>query len=360
MFPLGIALVTDVFPRERVASAQGIISGTIAIGMTLGLVLGAYVVQDVGWHYAFYTTFVLSVALFILVAKVLKKDTPGPKTKIDYAGTLMLMAGITLVLIYVTEGPSLGWLSVENLVFLVPGLVLSCGFFIFESKVTGPLIELRLLRIRNVLVSNLLGILSGIVMFLAFFAIIYYAQLPTPFGLGMDIISTGLALAPATIVMMVVGPVVGRMLPRIGPRPIILAGSPVMVIGFVLFLTIRASSLDITMDAVILFAGTIAVIIPMVNMISVSLPRECMTTGMGFNTMLRNLGGAIGPVLATTIMTTFTAALLIDVGGKEVIAGQLPSSTAFDLIFEAGIVLSALIFVLGLTIRNYVFNNSSK
>ena len=66
----------------------------------------------------------------------------------------------------------------------------------------------------------------------------------------------------------------------------------------------------------ILLLGTIAVFIPMVNMISVSLPKDCVTTGMGFNTMLRNLGGAIEPVLATTIMTTFTAALIINEGER--------------------------------------------
>ena len=96
--------------------------------------------------------------------------------------------------------------------------------------------------------ANLLGVFSGIVMFLAFFAIIYYAQLPPPFGLGMDIISTGLALAPATLIMMVVGPVVGRMLPKIGPKPIILIGSPVMMVGFLLFLLSRSTGLELTID----------------------------------------------------------------------------------------------------------------
>jgi MFS family permease len=359
VFPLGIALVTDVFPRGKVASAQGIISGTIAIGMTLGLVIGAYVVQDLGWHYAFYITFVLSVGLFLVVAKVLRKDTPGPKTNMDYTGTVMLMAGITLVLIYLTEGPTIGWLSIENLAFLIPGLTLSILFFIFESKISSPLIQLSLLRIRNVLVANLLGVISGIVMFLAFFAIIYYAQLPAPFGLGMDIISTGLALAPATLIMMMVGPIVGRMLPKIGPKPIILIGSPVMIVGFLLFLLNRSTGLDLTIDAMVLFAGTIAVIIPMVNMISVSLPKDCMTTGMGFNTMLRNLGGAIGPVLATTLMTAFTAALIVNVGGKALNLGQFPSSSAFDLIFIFGIILSASIFGLGLMIKNYTFGKDS-
>ena len=218
VLPLAIAMVTDVFPKEKVATAQGIISGTVAIGTTLGLVVGAYVVEDLGWHYAFYTAFALSILLFVAVAFILKKDEPGVKSKMDYTGTVLLMAGISLILIYLTEGPTLGWTSLDNMAFLIPGLLLSIFFFIFESRRTSPLIQLNLLRVRNILLANLVGIVSGTTMFLAFFAVVYYAQLPVPYGLGLDVISTGLALAPATIVMMITGPLVGRIMPRIGPQ----------------------------------------------------------------------------------------------------------------------------------------------
>ena len=143
----------------------------------------------------------------------------------DYAGTFMLMAGVTLILVYMTEGPYLGWTSLEDLAFLILGIVLTVYFFIFESKLTSPLIRLELLRIRNVLVANLIGIISSISMFLTYFAIIYYSELPRPYGLGLDIISTGLTLAPATIAMLFISPLIGRTLTKRGPRSIILAGS---------------------------------------------------------------------------------------------------------------------------------------
>ena len=97
--PLGLALIADIFPREKVATAQGIISGTFAIGAAAGLVIGAYVVQDLGWQWAFHTAFILSIILFLLVTKMLKKDPPGVKSKVDYAGATILMSGIVLVLL---------------------------------------------------------------------------------------------------------------------------------------------------------------------------------------------------------------------------------------------------------------------
>ena len=73
------------------------------------------------------------------------------------------------------------------------------------------------------------------------------------------------------------------------------------------------------------------------------------------NSMLRNLGGAIGPVLATTIMTSFTVAVIVNVGGVPVVIGTFPSSTAFDIIFEVGIALMVVVFVMSLAIKNYTF-----
>lgn len=99
------------------------------------------------------------------------------------------MGGITLLLLYATEGPILGWLSTEELAFVIPGAALFIGFFFFENKKTNPMIQLPLLKIRNVLAANLVGIISGTTMFSLFFALIYYTQYPIGVGLGLSIIA---------------------------------------------------------------------------------------------------------------------------------------------------------------------------
>jgi MFS family permease len=356
--PLALAIITDTFPRERIAAAQGIISGTFAIGAALGLIVGSYVVQDLGWQYAFHSAFVLSIVLFVLVLRVIRRDSPGPKRKVDYLGALILMSGVTLLLVYATEGPSIGWLSAEELVFLIPGLVLTLYFFVFERSREEPLIRLDLLRIRNVLVANLVGIVSGIVMFLLFFAIVYYAELPTGFGLDLGIIATGLTMAPATLAMLVAGPLAGRMVARAGPKPMLVGGGLAMITGLTLFIFNRSTTLDLTVDLVFGLIGIVCTIIPIVNMISVSLPRDTIAVGLGINTMLRNLGGAIGPVVATAIMTTYTAPLLVQ---GHPVGTNLPTATAFDIVFGIGLVLTIVVILLSLTSKNYTFrSNPSK
>lgn len=355
--PLALAIITDTFPRERIAVAQGIISGTFAIGAALGLIVGSYVVQDLGWQYAFHSAFVLSIVLFALVLRIIRRDSPGTKRKVDYLGALILMSGVTLLLVYATEGPSMGWLSYGEVVFLVPGLLLTSFFFVFERSRQEPLIRLDLLRIRNVFVANLIGIVSGIVMFLLFFAIVYYAELPAGFGLNLGIIATGLTMAPATLAMLVAGPLAGRMVVRVGPKPMLVLGGLAMITGLSLFIMNRATTLDLTLDLVFALIGIVCTIIPIVNMISVSLPRETIAVGLGINTMLRNLGGAIGPVVATAIMTTYTAPLLIQ--GHPVPGTNLPTAAAFNIVFGIGLALTAVVITLSLTGKNYTFRSDA-
>lgn len=359
MLPLMLGMVNDVFPKERVATAQGLIMAGAAIGGAVGLVGGSYVVQDLGWRFLFYTSLVGSVVLLCLAAGFLKEARNLVKGRVDYGGAFLLMGGVALLLLYLSEGSSLGWLSAENGAFLMLGLLLVTAFFAFERRRESPLIQLGLLRVRNVLVGNVVGMVAGLGNFLLFYAFVYYAELPPPFGLGLDILSTGLALVPATLVMFVVGPIMGRVVTKAGPRPVLLIGAFTLALGFLVFIYGKSANMGITVDGVIAFAGIVAMIVPIVNMITTSLPQDNVSTGVGINTMLQNLGKSIGPVLATTIMTAYTGPLTKVIGGKSVVVANLPNATAFNTIASIGIVLTIIVMVLSLVIRNYRFSGKS-
>lgn len=355
--PLSLAIIAETFPRERIAAAQGIISATFAVGAAIGLVLGAYIVQDYGWQWAFHSALVASVVLFALVAKVLPAGKPGTGAKVNYATIGFLMAGVSLVLLYLTEGPYQGWVSAYELAALGAGLALTVGFFVAESRVSNPLIQLKLLRIRNVQVANFVGIISGIAMFGLFFAMTFYTQLPTAFGgLGLSVINSGLAIAPATVLMLIGGPLLGRLVQRTGPKPTVILGALIAIAGMALFLVNRATTADVTIDTAVSMVGIVGIIIPIVNMITISLPPEAIGAGLGLNTMLRNMGGAIGPVLATTIMSTYTLAVPPNALPPGV---TVPSATAFDYIFYLGIAVLAVGVVFALFSKNYVFKKSA-
>ena len=367
--PLALAIIAETFPKERIATAQGVVSATFAIGAALGLIIGSYVVQDLGWQWAFHSAFILSAVLFVVIAMFLPAGTPGTHLKVDYETVVLLMAGVTLILLYLTEGPYEGWTSLYNLLALIIGIGLTAGFFVAESRKSNPLIPLHLLRIRNVLVANLTGILSGMGMFMLFFAVIYYTETkapPAPTGLGLDVISAGLSLAPATVLMLVGGPGLGRLVQSKGPKPAMVLGGLIAMTGFSLFVFNRATTTDVVIDTAISMIGAVGIIIPIVNMISISLPDETVATGLGLNTMLRNMGGAIGPVLATTLMSTYAQIVRIPPNTPKLCPFptacpvSFPTPTAFDYIFYLAIVCMVAVVVLALAGRNYVFKKTAQ
>jgi MFS family permease len=364
--PLALAIIAETFPKERIATAQGVVSATFAIGAALGLIIGSYVVEDLGWQWAFHSAFLLSVVLFAVVAKFLPRGTPGTRLKVDYETVLLLMAGVALILLYLTEGPYEGWTSAYNLLALIAGLALTLGFFVAENRKTNPLIPLHQLRIRNVLVANLTGVLSGMGMFMLFFAVVFYTELkapPAPTGLGLDVITAGLSIAPATVLMLVGGPGLGRLVSSKGPKPAMVLGGLVAIAGFTLFIFNRATTTDVMIDTAVSLIGAVGIIIPIVNMISVSLPDETVATGLGLNTMLRNMGGAIGPVLATTLMTTYAVTFQISTPAlaafcplqKIPCTVSFPTPSAFDYIFYLAIACMVAVVILSLAAKNYVF-----
>lgn len=361
IIPLALAIVSETFPKERIGMAQGIISATFAIGAVIGLIIGSYIVEDLGWQYAFHTALILSLVLFAVIAKVLRKDTSVARQRIDYLGAAILISGVSLVLVYITQGPSLGWLTIEQLAFLIAGLALSFYFFVFERGRTDPLMDLKLLRVRNVLVSNMVGIFSMMAMFMLFFAITYYSQLPPGFGLNLKVIQAGLTMGPAALGMLIFGPLIGRFLPKIGPKPLLLASSGLIALGLLMFIFNRSTRTDVVIDLFVSLAGMVATLVPIVNMIAISVPRENLAIGMGMNTMLRNIGGAIGPVIATSIMSTYTKPYIQTIGGHAIAVANLPSAFAFNFVFAAGIAITFFMFGFALISKNYTFkeNNAS-
>jgi len=94
-------------------------------------------------------------------------------------------------------------------------------------------------------------------------------------------------------------------------------------------------------------------------MISVSLPKDSITVGQGLNATLKLVGSAVGPVLTTSILASYSVPLIKTISGKATVVANLGSATAFNIIFVVGIVLSAITMVLSLAISNYAFNKKS-
>lgn len=355
MFPISIAIITDLFPKERVAFAQAMLSAMAGIGPALGLSIGSYIVQDLGWPYAFHTAAIISLIIFGISLKYLPHTGKRLAEKVDYIGATLIGVATVLVLVYITEGPDKGWGSTLELTLLFSGLILYGIFFAVERRISEPLLKLELFKTRNFAVANITGLISGVGMFMIFIFFIYYSQLPSPYGLGLSIIQSGLLSTPVALGMMFFGPIVGRLMPKVGPKPLIVSGSILTTLAYLLLLFYRATIFEIVGEGFLAAMGLVSVIAPLVNMVALSLPDDARTTGMGMNALLRTLGGSVGPVVATTFMDTYQQPIVMMYENKPIVLGFVPSSTAFDYISIFGMIMMILTLISALWIKNYKF-----
>ncbi|WP_338602272.1 MFS transporter [Sulfolobus tengchongensis] len=359
-FPLAIAIITDLFPKERVAWAQGILSATLAAGPALGLLIGSYIVQDLGWPYAFHTAFILSIILVIVSAKYIVEIPEKTKEKIDYLGATFLMLTVVPLLVYLSDGPNVGWATLSQISLLIVSII-SFGIFMWvERRTNEPLMRLDLFKIRNLMVANIAGLISGAGMFLMFTGLTYYLQLPQPYGLGLTIIQSGLLMAPVALVMMIVGPIVGRLINTTGPKPLLIIGSIISMIGYLLLDTFRYNEYEVLLGVLVAAAGLVNLMIPLVNMVAVSLPEEQRGIGIGMNTLIRTIGSSIGPVISTVFMDTYTTWLIYDFNNQIIPVAQVPDYSAFHNMYMTAIALMFLNLIVSLFTKNYVIGNRQR
>ena len=343
MFPLAFALIGEEFPKDRIARAQGLVSAMFSAGASIGLLGGAYLTQVFGWQFTYHTVVPVSLILLVLTIVLLRESRVKLRESIDVPGAAFLALGLTFFLVGLTEGPTWGWgnwsgytiagipLGAPELFVLA--LVCLVAFVVVEGRSPRPIVQFSKLRERNILLANSTGFFAGIAMFLMFVGVVARAETPAPIGLGKTALDFGLYSIPTTVVNMISAPLTGRLIAARGPKPAMLIGSALLGIGGASLALFNATVPELIIGPIPILTGVITIYIAMTNLVVVSSrPGE---TGIqtGMNQTFRNLGTAIGPVLAATILASVTATFLITVGPGVTVPIKGPSTEAFQWIF---------------------------
>jgi MFS family permease len=314
MFPLGFAMLPEVFPPAQVGQAQGVLSGMFAGGAALGLVGGGWIAQTYGWQLTYHTVIPLAIVVLALAAVLVRESQVRATRHIDYLGVATLGIGLTFLMLGITEGAYWGWTnftggSVGGVTWGVPEffLIAAAAFGVFlywEPRAPNPVVSFQSLRQRNIWVSNLNGVIVGMTMFLGFTVLIILGEYPSP-GFGLQELNAGLVLVPSVVGMMAFGPLLGRMISRFGPKPAMILGFGLIGFAAVALFAFNRSTVEVALDAIPLMVGNVAVLIAMSNIIVLSVDPRTVGVHTGMNQTFRNLGSAIGPVLVTSILASY-------------------------------------------------------
>jgi MFS family permease len=362
MFPLAFAMIPEVFPAARVGQAQGIVSAMFAGGAALGLAGGGWVAQQYGWQLTYHTVIPVAILLVVLAYLVIRESPHREAKPIDLPGVASLGFALAMFMFGLTEGSVWGWTSfsavqVGALPWGVPEFFLLAAlgavfFLLWEPRAKFPIVSFAALKQRNIWVSNVNAVFVGIAMFLFFVTLVLLTENPFSPGFGLSEFQFGLVALPSAVSMLAFGPFIGRTVSRVGPKPVMLAGFAVMGIGATGLAFVHGSIYTTVVFTIPAMVGNVAVLIAMSNVIVLSVsPRELgIQTGM--NQTFRNLGSAIGPVIATTLVASFLTPYLVAPGHSV----NGPSNTGYVFVFGLAAAVSIIGFVLSLTLRNFRYS----
>ncbi len=231
---VALSLMMTLFtePAER-AKAMGIFGFVASGGGSIGVLLGGILTDALNWHWIFLVNVpvgILVVVLTVLLIPAARVATAAQR--LDVAGAVTVTVALMLAVYAIVNGNEVGWTTVRTLGLLAAAGVLLGVFLLIESRVPSPLVPLRLFRLRNIAVSNVVGVLWAGAMFAWFFLSALYLQLV----LGYSPLEVGLAFLPGNLVMGVLSiGLSAKLVLRFGIRPPLTVGLLLAALGLLLF-----------------------------------------------------------------------------------------------------------------------------
>ncbi len=318
LVPLGMTIIGDVFTLEERAKMQAYFSGVWGLSSVIGPIVGGFITDQISWRWVFWINLPVGVAAALIIGLALKEPKQDKKPTIDYAGAVLLMVAISLLMLAMVEGgASLATLfSTENLLTLAAAIILLALFGWVEKRAADPIIPFELFRNRTVSVAVVAGFLAGVAMFGAISFIPLFAQ----GALGATATEAGSLLTPLMLSWVTMSVVGGRILLKVGYRKISIVGFIILTVGFVFLALFERETprFWLYVDLVLIGAGLGLTMLTLLIAVQQAVERTKLGVATSLNQFSRAIGGAFGVAIMGAFLTAGLATQLNNAasGGK--------------------------------------------
>ncbi|MDO8363749.1 MAG: DHA2 family efflux MFS transporter permease subunit [Actinomycetota bacterium] len=316
IFPATLALLVNVFTdaRQR-AVAIAVWAATSGLAVALGPVAGGLLLRHYSWGSVFLVNVPVIVVAMVLIGRLVPTSRDTTVHRLDPLGTLLSIAGITVLVWAVIEGPKHGWLSLSSAVAFGLAAGLLVGFVAWERRTDHPMLDVSVF-------TNLRFTAGSVSVTFAFFALFGFIFMVTQYFQvvrGYDTLEAGVRTVPFALFTGVAAPLSAKLVHRFGTKAVVAAGLTSMSLGFAwtTFDTADASYWLIVGQMLFMGGGLGLVNAPATEAIMGSLPPEKAGVGSAVNDTARELGGTLGVAIVGSLFASIYAGRL-----GELLAGS--------------------------------------
>ncbi|ARJ05791.1 MFS transporter [Cnuibacter physcomitrellae] len=328
-------VMADIIPPRERGRYMGLLGAVMAVATVGGPLLGGVITDSAGWRWNFYIAVPFAVVAIILLQKTLHIPTRRRKVTIDYLGAVLIAAGVSTLLIWVTlAGNQFEWGSATSILMIVGAVVLLGLAVLVELRAKEPIIPMTLFKNRTFSLAVIASISVGVAMFGTSVFLGQYMQLAR----GKTPTESGLLTIPMIAGVLISSVVIGQVISRTGKwKRYMVTGSILLTIGLALMGTIRydTSFLLVFVFMFVMGAGVGMVMQNLVLIVQNAVDPRQIGTASASVAFFRSLGGTIGVSVMGAVLGSRIKDLVVDglrgLGVDPSQAGGLGSGTIPDL-----------------------------
>ncbi|MFE4667023.1 MFS transporter [Streptomyces sp. NPDC056716] len=336
---LAVGLLNDTQSPERARMGNGLLFAAGGVGTVAGLLITGIVLTALPYTSLYWIALAVMLVAIAVAWKSVPAAPPVKQGRVDWSGAALFAAGLACVLLGITLAAEHGWSSPPVLGLILGGVAVLAVFAAVELRIPEPLVELRLLRGRPVLLTCAVAFVAGFGTTALLVSIPMLVALPaaTGYGLGGTATLTGLYLLPLGVVALIAAPLTGRLERRIGVRWVIALSNAAMLAGALILLAVPHAPWVIAVASGMVGLTIGVGMTQAMNIVMATVPAERVASVSALSLVARSVGGALG--------SQITAGL---VAGSTIPGTPLPAWDGFASVFVVlgGIGLVALLLSL--------------
>jgi EmrB/QacA subfamily drug resistance transporter len=352
--PAALSLITVTFTEVKERSRAFAVYGAIAGGgSAIGLILGGALTEYASWRWCLLINVPIAIVACIAGTILVTESKPGGGSSYDIPGAVLGTAGLVALVYGFTQAAKtgVGWLSVEVISCLVGAVILLVAFVLVELRSASPLMPMRVVLDRNRGGSYLASLLVFAGLFAMFLFLSYYFQ----YNLGYSALKSGIAFLPFSVGIIVTSGVVSALLPRTGPKPLMLIGLAMAAIGLGTFTFISDTSSWVTSvlpGELLMSVGLALVFVPLSSLALTGVNDDDAGEASAVLNSTQQIGGSLGTALLNTFFASAVTSYVVAHHLSPSAFNPLAAIQGYHVAFWIGVGLIAGAFVAVLLLVN--------